>query len=54
MTLPRSAELHCQKEIIEVWLNTADLPPDARTSLLEMPQSVNEEMNALHLDGRTN
>jgi hypothetical protein len=54
MTLPRSAELNCQKEIIEVWLNTADLPPDARKSLLEMLQTVKEEMNGLHLDNPTN
>ena len=55
MTLPRSAELQWQQEIIELWLNTTGLPADARTGLLEMLRTVKEEKENLcveiHPDG---
>ncbi len=54
MTLPRSAELRWQKEIIEVWLNIADVPLDAKKGLLEMLQTVKEEIEKLHLSDQTN
>ena len=47
MTLPRSAELHWQEDIIRLWLNTADIPPDARTELIEMLRRIKREMDEL-------
>jgi hypothetical protein len=59
MTLPRSMELQWQRDVIEKWLNTASVPLDARTGLLEMLEEVKEEMGRLeaarsHFDERTN
>ena len=48
MTLPRSAELRWQQEMIEMWLNTACVPPAAQEGLLEMLQAVKKEMEELH------
>ena len=47
MTLPRSMELQWQRDVIEKWLNTASVPFDARTGLLEMLKEVKEEMGKL-------
>jgi hypothetical protein len=47
MTLPRSAQLQWQEEIIRLWLVTADIPPDARTELIEMLGAVKREMEEL-------
>ena len=47
MTLPRSAELQWQQEIIELWLNTPGIPDDARTGLLEMLKTLEEERESL-------
>ena len=52
-------ELQWQREVIEKWLNTASVPLDARTGLLEMLEEVKEEMGRLeaarsHFDERTN
>jgi hypothetical protein len=59
MTLPRSMELQWQRDVIEKWLNTASVPLDARTGLLEMLEEVKEEMGRLeaarsHFDEPTN
>ena len=59
MTLPRSMELQWQRDVIEKWLNTASVPLDARTGLLEMLEEVKEEIGRLeaarsHFDERTN
>jgi hypothetical protein len=59
MTLPRSMELQWQRDVIEKWLNTASVPFDARTGLLEMLKEVKEEMGRLeaarsHFNERTN
>jgi hypothetical protein len=47
MTLPRSMELEWQREVIEKWLNTPEVPPDARAGLVEMLRGVREEMERL-------
>jgi hypothetical protein len=47
MTLPRSKELHWQREVIEKWLNTPAVPADARAGLVEMLRGVKEEMERL-------
>jgi len=47
MTMPRSMELQWQREVIQKWLDTAAVPLDARSGLLEMLQDVNEEMAEL-------
>jgi hypothetical protein len=47
MTLPRSAELQWQKEIIKLWLITASIPPDLRTELIELLSTVEKEMEEL-------
>jgi len=52
-------ELQWQRDVIEKWLNTASVPLDARTGLLEMLEEVKEEMGRLeaarsHFDERTN
>jgi len=47
MTLPRSMELEWQREVIEKWLNTPGVPPDARAGLVEMLRGVREEMERL-------
>lgn len=47
MTLPRSAELRWQQEVIERWLITRSLPFDAREGLLELLKRVNQEMKNL-------
>ena len=47
MTLPRSAELQWQKEIIKLWLITASIPPDLRTELIELLSAVEKEMEEL-------
>jgi hypothetical protein len=47
MTLPRSMNLQWQQEVIEKWLNTPGIPPDARAKLLEMLRVVKEEMERL-------
>jgi hypothetical protein len=47
MTLPRSAELRWQQEVIERWLITRSVPFDAREGLLELLKCVNEEMENL-------
>jgi len=44
MTLPRIMELEWQREVIEKWLNTPEIPPDARAGLVEMLREVSEEM----------
>jgi hypothetical protein len=49
MTLPRSAELQWQQEIIELWLNTPCIPTDSRTVLNEMLKTVKEEKENLHV-----
>jgi hypothetical protein len=49
MTLPRSAELQWQLEIIELWLNTPGIPADARTGLIEMLRTVKEEKENLRV-----
>jgi len=59
MTLPRSTELLWQREVVEKWLNTPSIPPDARIGLTEMLKEVKEEMERLeaarrHFDERTN
>jgi len=54
MTLPRSAELRWQEEIIKQWLGTAAIPTDARIGLLEVLQTVKEEMEDLHLGDQRN
>ena len=46
-TLDRGVELERQKEIIEMWLHTPDIPADARTHLLEMLTDVNKEIHNL-------
>ena len=52
-------ELQWQRDVIEKWLNTASVPFDARTGLLEMLKEVKEEMGRLeaarsHFDEHTN
>ena len=47
MTLPRSMELEWQREVLEKWLNTPGIPPDARAGLVEMLRGVKEEMGRL-------
>lgn len=47
MTLPRSAELQWQQEIIELWLETPGIPDNSRTSLLELLETVKEEKKKL-------
>jgi hypothetical protein len=47
MTLPRSAELRWQQEVIERWLITRSVPFDAREGLLELLKRVNQEMENL-------
>ena len=47
MTLPRSVELGWQREVIEKWLNTPDIPPDAHARLVEMVRGVTEEIKKL-------
>jgi hypothetical protein len=52
-------ELQWRREVIEKWLNTPSIPPDARTALLEMLKDVNEEVTRLeasssHFDDLTN
>jgi hypothetical protein len=47
MTLPRNVNLQWQREVIEKWLNTPDVPLDARTGLVEMLRVVKEEMEKL-------
>jgi hypothetical protein len=47
MTLPRSMELQWQREVIEKWLNTPDVPFDAHAGLLEMLRVVKEETEKL-------
>jgi hypothetical protein len=47
MTLPRSAELQWQEEIIKLWLNTAGIPSDARAGLIEMLQVVEKQLEEL-------
>ena len=49
MTLPRSAELQWQQEIIELWLETPGIPTDSRTSLLELLKTLKEEKEKLHV-----
>ena len=58
-TIRNETELERQKEIIEMWLHTPGIPPDARTQLLEMLSDVTKEMRNLmachksFLDDRT-
>ena len=52
MTLPRSAELQWQKEIIKLWLITASIPPDLRTELIELLSAVEKEMEELQSAGQ--
>ena len=40
-------ELEWQREVLEKWLNTPGIPPDARAGLVEMLRGVNEEMGRL-------
>jgi len=40
-------ELQWRREVLEKWLNTPSIPPDARTALLEMLKDVNEEVARL-------
>jgi hypothetical protein len=47
MTLPKSTELNWQWEVIQRWLNTPGIPPDARDGLLAMQREVKEEMETL-------
>jgi len=47
MIFPRSAELRWQQEVIERWLVTPSVPPDAREGLLELLKLVNQEMENL-------
>jgi hypothetical protein len=47
MIFPRSAELRWQQEVIERWLVTSSIPPDAREGLLELLKLVNQEMENL-------
>jgi len=54
MALPRSAELQWQQEIIELWLNTAGIPEDARTGLIEMLRAVQEEKENLRVQMHPN
>ena len=50
MTLPRSVELRWQEEIFKLWSNTAGIPPDARTELIEMLRTVEKELEELQSD----
>jgi len=54
MTLHRSSELQWQEEIIRLWLNAADIPPDARTELIEMLRRVKREMEELQFGDHKN
>ena len=54
MTLPRSAELHWQEDMIRLWLNTAEIPPDARTELIEILRRVKREMEELQFGDHKN
>ena len=47
MMLPRNMELQWRREVIEKWLTSPSIPPDARTALLEMLKDVNEEVAKL-------
>lgn len=49
MTLPRSADLRWQQEVIERWLNTPGIPTDAREALVEMLRVVKEETEQLEM-----
>ena len=51
MTLPRSAELQWQQEIIELWLETPGIPTDSRTGLIDLLKAVKEEREKLRLQG---
>jgi hypothetical protein len=44
MTIPRCIELQWQQNIIELWLNTPNIPDDSRPGLLEMLSVVKEEV----------
>ena len=54
MTLLRSAELQWQEEIINLWLNTAGIPSDARTELIEMLSAVKRELEDLQFADHKN
>lgn len=47
MTLSKSIELRWQNEVIESWLNTPDIPSEARERLLAMQREVKEEIEEL-------
>ena len=47
MVLPRSMELQWQREVIERWMNTPNIPSDARASLLELLVIVKADLNKL-------
>ena len=50
MIMPRRVELQWQAEMLNLWLNTADIPADARTGLIEMLQTVQREIEELRFD----
>lgn len=47
MAVPRSIELHWQKEVIERWLTTSPITSDERPGLLEMLKVLNDELDDL-------
>jgi hypothetical protein len=43
-------ELQWQREVVEKWLNTPDIPLDARAGLVEMLKGIKEEMERLEAE----